>query len=699
MRPTSNTASSAGEVLSCTGFLEDCDEETRGYLLGCVEACLTAESLFPDLDSTDYADWLQSNLNLPRAITARPGPLSFSGGFEFWLEFFELLQNPDVEEIVICMGTQIGKTTALILAMCVLSYLGKSTGMLAGPDQDIVRKMRDDAYRLLDNSPDVAAKVPPEHKRNLHAMELNGVPWYLAWAGNHQRLSGKACQVTLATECDRWGQSINEGATQAAIRERTKSYYWFKHVFEGTPTNGPTKDNSGSFIYRAYLKSDQRKWNVKCPDCGHWQELRFYIHGEGEFTGCGGVAGYTTEDGSNVTPDKALGDAYYLCEKGCRVEESGRSEMNRTGQWVPKGQALDAAGNLTGEPEKSCRVAGFQGCSMMGRTVTFGRIAAEYVRSVEDPGEFQNFENNWLGIWHIPKGPEISPNKVVERLRSDVPIQVVPEWGIFLTMVSDVQSQPARYEFPWQVIAWGNHGRGALVDYGLAYGWEEIRTLMTPGRSYKHADGGTLATRWSAIDSGDGGTQSDVYDFARSIPFCLPLKGMKLPPNEGYRLSPIDEEGRQTNTNTGRSLRERVIRGETMLLGVNTDMTQGWLEKHLQGLEKDNAKRFTIPVEVAQDKYLIAELLNEVGVKGRDRHGHPVTTWRRRDANRPNDHRDDIRYGKTLAQFITDNGREWNQLPQRQTVAPPKVAQPGQGVPAGVSITDGGGRKWPRQST
>ena len=249
------------------------------------------------------------------------------------------------------------------------------------------------------------------------------------------------------------------------------------------------------------------------------------------------------------------------------------------------------------------------------------------------------------------------------------------------------------------VMGWGPHGRSHLIDYGICFTEDDVREVLEPQRVYEHSDGGKIRTKWSCIDSSDGNTQDDVYRIARSIRFCVPVKGMAINGPEAFRLSAIDEAGRKADG--GRSMWERLMTaGETLLVGVNTDMTQSWLEHQFHGKDVDPDSRFSICVDASLNQDLLDEFLNEVPVFGVNKSGLRTTGWERRNSHRPNDMRDLVRYGKTMAQLLTDNGRHWTALPNRPTPEQIKAEQDKarstrkRPEKTSNSITSGGGRQW-----
>ncbi len=392
------------------------------------------------------------------------------------------------------LPTQIGKTTFLLALLACIAANDPAPAMLAGPDQDDVRKVRDDFYAICDASPLLKRLVPSSRLRNLLWLMVNGMRCYLAWSGNTQRLSGKSCKNVFCTECDKWQQKQSEGRTQDLVRERVKAFDQFFILWESTPTD------EGSFIADKYEQGNKCRYLMPCPHCNHHQELRFPVHTEGPYQGYGGVAGYTAEDGKKLlSADHALQHAYYLCERGCRIEESDRAWMIANGRWVPSGQWIDRKGKLQGEPLKGPRIVSVNCESMVGRTVTFGRMAAAYIESRGDPKKEQNFDNNWRGIKRQNKTKVPEWRSIGAKLRTTYPPLSVPPQAYFLTCGTDVQKDRIYYV----VRAWGPGATSWRVDRGQIWQARDTNGNLVPDSELNALRDHVLMREWPVLGGGN----------------------------------------------------------------------------------------------------------------------------------------------------------------------------------------------------
>ncbi len=414
------------------------------------------------------AEWIQNHVTLPPEISATPGRYSLSGR-EYLLGPLAAVDDPEVQEIVLMWPTQVGKTTflqALLMSMC---DIFPSPCMLAGPDQDEILKLRDDFYRMCSSSSRLRKSIPPERLRNDRWLDFAGVRCYLAWAGNTQRLAGKSCRTVLATEIDKWAQASREGNTQALARNRVKAWFRSLILWESTPTD------EASPISGLYETSNRCRYHVPCPHCDHYQVLRRAVLTEGPYAGCGGIGGIRNADGSYVTPDEAVKCASYICEKGCRIENHDKSWMVANGVWVPEGQSVKVVSKkkqknanselqieLVGTPLRSQRISGYQMCSLVSNTISFGKYAAAWLTAKDDDKLLQDIVNNWDGERWLKKAKVLKWDKLYQRLKGGHPRGRVPASAFFLTCGVDNQADRCY----WVIRAWGEGATSWLVDWG-----------------------------------------------------------------------------------------------------------------------------------------------------------------------------------------------------------------------------------------
>lgn len=400
--------------------------------------------------------WCEREVYLP--LQTGPNPRVDFDRYPYARGIVDAADDPEVEEIVMKMATQVGKTTVLQLILAALAVLRPSPAMLVAPDSIAVKKLRDKIYGLCDATQALRHLVPPRHLRNMSEIDFGNCICHLAWTGNPQRVSAESCRVVCVTEVDRSRHATREGAMEKLVGERTKSWHRSLKLFEGTPTD---QDSAISDLYES---SDKRTFLVPCPHCGHRQMLRFFVQTDGPYKGCGGVGGIKGDDGQWVSTDQAIQEAYYVCEHGCRIDQRDKDAAVRRGVWCPEGCSVDGDGNVVGTPARSPRRAGFGNlCSLYSPTVTIGQMAAEFFDSKGDEAKFQNFLNNWCGVRYTPRTKTPKSYNLWQRLRGPHARGTVPTLALFLTAAADVHDSDVR----WIVRAWGEGASSWLVDWGF----------------------------------------------------------------------------------------------------------------------------------------------------------------------------------------------------------------------------------------
>lgn len=436
----------------------------------------------------DRATWCQDNIQLPLEFSAGRGRFDLTD-YPWARGILEAVDDPEVETIAFKGGTQIGKTTILHAILLSQSRLEPAPMMFAGPDQDFVREHRDKIYATCDASEEFKNRVPPVHLRNDRWLDLDTCYCYLAWSGNPQRLSGKPCRSVLCSEIDRWKESPREGHTSELVAERVKAFHRFLIFYEGTPTD------EHSTIEELYRLSDRRRFMVPCPRCNWWQELRIFPHKQGKFAGRGGILGLQTKDGEWVSANRARRRAYYCCERGCKIHDIDKADMNSAGIWVPRGQRVVGSGILKGNPRRDPTNTGFAINSVYAHSLTFGRIAAKYLRSRDSEKKLQNFINNWCGLKF--SGRQETPKwfQLGRRLAGAHPRGKVPASAVFLTAGVDKQTDRCY----WVVRAWGIGGSSWLVDYGCVVQDYNADGLPIPGSDLAKLEPILITSNWPLV--------------------------------------------------------------------------------------------------------------------------------------------------------------------------------------------------------
>lgn len=632
-------------------------------------------------------DWIPANVKTPKGS-------EYEGYCSYDLaphtrDVFRAFDDDNVREIYLIWATRSAKTSTTV-ALLMHAAVNRPKPMAFGScDEPSTNRTVDEMiYPMIENCEATAGLVPPEGKRPADMIPFDRCRVRKAFGGSPGTVAGYPACYLFGNEWDKWPHRKSSGEAQPAnsFKQRAKGYpYDSKAIYESTPGHLET-----SRIWKLLnaKRTQRREFKVPCPHCLHHQTLRFeQLSWEGK-------------DDPEADEIAAAESAVYLCES-CKkpIQNEDRAEMMRAGKWVAEGQTIDRKGRIHNKPTVESGYIAFGPLSTLYSLLISGwdQIVAEWLACGDDQDKIRDFYNSTLALPWDPAPDKVDPHVIGVRLRADEPqLGVCPDWSIFLTMCVDCQSKHGGWEFPWQVCSWGMGGRGSLVDYGTANGFEGISGIIN-SRKYPHADGGShLIPPFTLIDSGDGNATETIYGFCRQRDRCHPLKGMSHYFVQAFSLSELSDsksnpDDYQEETNKLR----RFLTGEMMLVGVNTFRSQLWLQRILDGRTiKTDHDWFSIPPEAAEDTLLLDEFINEYQVWEYGPNGYAPKGWERRTKN-PNDQRDLLRYNWTAANMITNHGSEWWMLPLRA----PAQKQPNlrQSYSSTNPLTEGGGRQWPNR--
>lgn len=619
------------------------------------------------------ADWCAQNIVLPREVSATPGRYDLDA-YPYWRGVFDACEDEETERVVLLKSTQVGGTIFWISLGCALSTLSPAPGMFVAPDRDASRELREKIYAVAEAS-GMAHQLPPARLRNDRWIDLGAARWHAGIAYNTQTLSGKSCRTVFQTEVDRYRQRKNFGDPTLIARERTKAFFRSLELEEGTPSD------ENSRIDAAYRESDQRRYHVPCPHCGHYQELRFFPLRKGPYAGFGGVAGTKTDDGKYVTPDEAAKTAHYLCEQECRIESEEKDDMVRAGQWLPKGVTLDKRGKRHGSPLRSARVAGFRLNALYAQTVSFAKMAIAYLERRGKDSTLQTFWNDWLGQRWKKKGKAPNWRRLGVRLRGDHAAGTVPGWALFATAGAD----PGPGYIRWTVRAWGEGSTSALIAYGttrndgrrrLSHFAELLPELLErewPLIEPNELGDKTLRVGQLGIDVGYRPHQ--VHEWWRSLPAALQRRVRQvagvaeLKDGLPWAMRRVEVSARTKKPYPGGQERWLISRAI-----YSAEVHDRWKVPR----SEDGA--WLLPnIEPGQLEVFLKEVTNEAPVRKANAKGRMVTSWEKIKKSIGNHYGDCSAYELAIADMLLD--RDWTDLAarlrrQRHQSKPPAARKP-----------------------
>lgn len=333
---------------------------------------------------------------------------------------------------------------------------------------------------------------------------------YVALTGSNSPadLASKPIRYLFLDEVDKYSAASRQEADPINLAiERTKSYITNRKIYMcSTPTLRT------GHIWKAKEAADVEKhFFVPCPHCGKYIELKFaQIRWPGK------------EDGMSDR-DRAEFANYVCQECGCIITDQHKPEMLQHGEWRAVRQSTRFA-----------RSVAFWMNTLYSPFTRFSAIAAEFLKSKDDPDRLHNFTNSWLAEpWEDTK-LKTSAELVQER-QTERPAYEVPPWAKLLTGGVDVQEN-CLY---WSIRAWGDFLTSQNIAHGQAFSFNEIANYMN--LEYRQPDGTAMMVALCLIDSGD--QTDEVYEFcAENAEWALPCKGTDTMLSH-YKLSTVNKAG------------------------------------------------------------------------------------------------------------------------------------------------------------
>lgn len=456
-----------------------------------------AEGWTPDPLLT-VSEWADDNRYLSQKASSEPGRWR-TARTPFLREPMDCLSphNP-AERIVLIFPSQIGKTESGNNWIGYVIHHAPGPMLMVQPTEMMVKKtVRQRIDPMIDESPVLKARVAEASSRsgsnNLFMKDFPGGMLLLTGANSASALASMPIRYLFADEVDRWPFDVEgEGDPLGLAEKRTTTFRRRKVLITSTPTI-----KGASRVEREFKKSDQRRYFVPCPHCGHMQTLRWRDE-DGTYR-----LEFDRDENGNVIPDSVL----YICE-GCKtgIEERFKTQMLEQGIWqaTAPGDGKTIGYHLNGL------------YSPLGWK-SWLEIIVEFLESKDYPELLKQWTNTVLAETWEDQGETMNANLLTARLE-DGERGSIPEWAAVITGAADLQGD--RIEA--KLIAYGAGEESALVDYEIFWGdpstddevWRELDEWRRRDRFHPKT-GRAMKPAIFLVDSGSGNHQDAAYDYAR----------------------------------------------------------------------------------------------------------------------------------------------------------------------------------------
>lgn len=430
--------------------------------------------------SIPLADWIEQNIYFPATVSALPGRVRL---WSYQRGICEAIDDPSVERVTVIKSARVGYTSLLTGALA--SYVANSPAPILAvlPTQDDARDYAvGDIEGTFEASPVLRGLLDADNdesgRSTLLSRRFPGGSLKLVAAKSPRNLRRHNAKVLLLDEID--GFEIGQEGDPIALAEmRTLAFRDRKIIAGSTPIfdYGP--------VSRLYAKSDQRVFEVPCPSCGTFAEIKW---------------------ADIVWPEGDPGKAAYKCPScGDLVQERHKPAMVAQGHW--RATASPANGH-----------AGFRVNALISphHNAAWGRLAAEFLQAKDSPATLQTFVNLTLGEPWREAQDDLDEGALLAK-REPFGLNAIPPECLLLTVGVDCQDDRLELVFV-------GHGRADsvfLLGHSVIWGaidaestWLELEDALRS--QWQHPGGGVLRVDACLIDSGDGGHSDRVNSYTRS---------------------------------------------------------------------------------------------------------------------------------------------------------------------------------------
>lgn len=415
------------------------------------------------------SEWTEQNIILPAGVSALPGKMRL---WEFQRDIADAIGDPQIERVTLVKPVRVGFTTLLTSAIGHYIVNDPSPILLLLPTESDARDaVVSDLEPVFAATPALcgvlSADVEEGERNTLLSRRFAGGSLKVVAARAPRNLRRHTARILLIDEAD--GMEITaEGDPLSLAERRTISFATRKIITGSTPLFEDT-----SCVLRAFAASDQRVFEVPCPECGAYAEI-MWQHIE--------------------WPDGDPASAAFRCPN-CKalVDERHKVAMVSAGVWRRTNESVT-------------RHAGFRLNSLVSLlpNTSWGALATEFGAAKEDSTLLQAFVNTYLGQGWRESGEEVDETALSARAEA-FGLDAIPAEVLLIVASCDVQDD--RLEV--SIVGFSRKGEMYVLAHVVLWGsvdddttWHELDALLKS--KWRHPFGGQIGVEACAVDSGDG---------------------------------------------------------------------------------------------------------------------------------------------------------------------------------------------------
>jgi phage terminase large subunit GpA-like protein len=420
------------------------------------------------------------------------------------------------QRVVIMAGAQIGKTECGNNWIGYVIHRAPGPMLMVQPTVEIAKRVSKQRLApMIEATPALRERVAESRSRDsgntVQVKEFEGGVLIITGANSSAGLRSMPIRFLFMDEVDEYpGDVEGQGDPVALAEKRTSTFPRRKVLLTSTPTI-----RGLSRIEHEFLESDQRRYFLPCPKCGHrdfltWRDL-----------------GHHRIEWKEARPETA----HMVCGScGERIEERHKTEMLLSGEWRPTA-------------ETDGHTVGFHVSALYSPLgwKSWGECAAEFLASKEDPFKLKTWVNTVLGESWEERGDSVEAGSLMARLEH-YPAEVPNGVGILVAAV-DVQGD--RLEAV--VKGYGAGEESWLIAFTQLQGdparpqvWLDLDKFLQ--QEFTHESDRKLHVECAVVDSGGLHTEH-VYLYARA------RFNRRVFPIKGGSLTGLPLVGRYSNQN------------------------------------------------------------------------------------------------------------------------------------------------------
>lgn len=440
----------------------------------------------PDLTVSQWAD---AERRLSAEASAEPGRW-VTARAEYQRGIMDAVSDPSVRQVVFIKSAQVG-ATEIVGNICGF-YMSQDPSplLVIQPTLEMGQTWSKDRLApMIRDTPALHGLVGDARSRDgdntLMHKAFPGGHVTIAGANSPAGLASRPIRVVLCDEVDRYPASAGtEGDPVSLAFKRTTTFWNRKMILVSTPgIKGESR------IEPAFEESDQRRFYVPCPDCGHRQTLKWsQVRWDRD-----------EEDGKATTHHPET--AEYACEEcGSLWSDARRWKAISKGEW------------RAGAPFNG--VAGFHINEIYSPWVKLSETVQAFIDAKSNPERLKAFINTALGETWEERGEGVEASGL-DALREAYGPEDLPDEVAFATAGVDTQGDRLEIER----VCWDEIEQSWGAQYDVLYGdpaqqqvWDDLDALLLEPMHTK--SGRVVRVEATAIDSG-GHHAAMVLKFCR----------------------------------------------------------------------------------------------------------------------------------------------------------------------------------------